>query len=552
MTGSNASFNLIDSPWISVVYRDGTAKDVSLHTFFVDASEISQISGDIPQQTAPILRLALAILYRAYYGNVDEQITDEDKEQDWIDAWDQRHFKIDVINDYLETFHHRFNLLDPQYPFFQVPSLTYQTDKDYDPVGEIIADVPKPEKFLFSLRGKGTIEDISLAEAARWLVYLQSYDTAGIKTPVEGNTHVNKGKVYPPKGVVSTGWMGSLGGVFLEGSTLFETLLFNWCLISKRAKASIVGNEEDKPAWERAVPGFDIVIKAGPEGPADLFTWQDRRIRLVTNDAGDRIVGIVSCYGDVLTAYNKHAFETMTVWRESDAQKKKLGLSEPPLMPVTLDSSKALWQGLQPILMKSRGTDEDLRPEVIRWMERMKDELAQRGNPLPEVTIHAQGIAYGTQSSVVDNAIDDSLNINASLLRHDAPAVAKVVDVVATTEKGVLELVKLARRVEQAAGDKRDKNQSTQINADIRELAYGELDALFRERIADFSEEEDPEDYAESWLREVRAIIKRIGAQFIADSSGSSFSYQKVEKIPYMTASRADLLFQSGLKKCFG
>lgn len=553
MVDSNAEFNLIDEPWVSVVYLNGEAKDVSLRTLFLDAPQIGQISGDFSQQTAPILRLALAVLYRAYFYE-DEEYDDVGKEQEWVNIWCQGHFDMDEIDEYFDFYHDRFNLLDPQYPFFQVPKLTYQSGKEYDPVGEIIADVPKPEKFLFSLRSKNTVDDLSLAEAARWLVYLQAYDPAGIKTPVEGNTHVNKGRVYPPKGVVGTGWMGAIGSVFLEGSTLFTTLLFNWCLVSDRSKGeSLAVSGNDKPAWEKDVPGFDLDVTNGPAGPADLFTWQDRRIRLVTNESNNRVVGIVSCYGDVFTGYNRQAFETMTAWRESSAQQKKLGSPVPPLMPITLDSSKALWQGLEPLLMKSMTADNDFRPEVIRWMERMEDKLADQGISIPGVTIHAQGISYGTQSSVVEDSIDDSLNISALLLRHDAPAVARVVDVVSATEQAVFQLVQLARRVEQAAGDKRGKDQVTVASNDVREFAYGELDALFRQRIANFGEDEDPREYAEDWKHEVYLILLRLGSQYIANSSGSAFLVREIgEKKPAISVARADLMFRSGLNKYLG
>ena len=59
-------FNLIDEPWIPVSMTDGSFGEVSLRELFKKATSIRTVAGDIPQQSAPILRLCLAIVYRTY------------------------------------------------------------------------------------------------------------------------------------------------------------------------------------------------------------------------------------------------------------------------------------------------------------------------------------------------------------------------------------------------------------------------------------------------------------------------------------------------------
>ncbi len=174
---------------------------------------------------------------------------------------------------------------------------------------------------------------LSFAEAARWLVFLQAYGTAGIKTPVVGNTHVNKGKVYAPKDSVGTGWLGAIGGIFLQGDTLFQTLLLNWVFYDKPQDAGhgLLGNESDLPAWEWELPSSPAdIVEAYRDpsfgiGPAALMTWQSRRVRLIPDEEGSSVVGVVCCYGDILRPINMQFAETMTRWRESTAQQKKLG-----------------------------------------------------------------------------------------------------------------------------------------------------------------------------------------------------------------------------------
>ncbi|BDR52365.1 CRISPR-associated protein CasA [Bombiscardovia nodaiensis] len=549
-----SSFNLVDEPWISVVYTDGSAKPVSLTTLFEQASQIREIAGDIPQQTLPILRLALAILYRAYYRDV-EQMSDQEWREDWAQTWADGKFDMADIREYLQEFHDRFNLLDPQFPFFQTPGLEYTTDKDYDPVSEIIADVPKPEKYLFSLRAKGTVHDLSLAEAARWLVFLQSYDTAGIKTPVAGNTHVNKGKVYPPKGAVGTGWLGALGGVYLEGQNLFQTLMLNWCLLDSSGRGDglpLAGRQSDKPVWEQQPAGTDMRMCDGAQGSASLFTWQDRRIRLIANEDQNRVTGMVICYGDSLTAVNKHDFESMTAWRENEKLGKELGLPQAPLLPRSLDSSKALWRGLEPLLKYSTDMGRDLRPGVIEWIESVQNLTASSLSPLNSVTIHAQGMSYGTQNSVFEDAMDDRVDIHAFLLRHDAPAVATILDIVQVTDKAVYELSRFVHLVEQTAGDKSKDAKAKATSTDVKERAYDELDPLFRRRIADFAPTQDPGVYGQTWKNQIHRLLLDIGREYLLDSSVSPFTMRDAGTMKHISAADSEVKYASALNKLLG
>lgn len=208
---------------------------------------------------------------------------------------------------YFDEWADRFFLLGER-PFFQVPGLQYVGSKPYSPVSEMIADVPKPDKYLFSMRDLRAADSLLPAEAARWLVFLQAYDTAGIKTPVEGNTHVNKGKVYAPKGMLGTGWLGGIGGLYAEGRNLFETLMLNWVLYDTKFDSEryrLFGNNQDIPVWEREdPPSTDLNDQNRFVGPVQAMTWQSRRVRLVPSEDNARIIGIMSCYGDVVAPYN--------------------------------------------------------------------------------------------------------------------------------------------------------------------------------------------------------------------------------------------------------
>lgn len=545
----DGNFSLLDDGWIPVSYVDGHPDEVSLRRLFEDARKIKEIRGDIPQQAIAILRLALGILYRAYY--VENPGEDQMRDM-WDDIFRIGHFDMDILEGYFDEWEDRFFLFGDR-PFFQVPGLEYVGQKPYDPVSEMIADMPKPEKYLFAMRGLGTTDMLSLPEAARWLVYLQSFDTAGIKTPVKGNTHINKGKIYPLKGFLGTGWLGGIGGVYAEGANLFETLMLNWVLYDDRYDSEyyrLFGNANDIPVWEKnEVPSTDMDDQNSFAGPVQAMTWQSRRIRLVPNEDCTRVIGVVNCYGDAVTQYNTDGFEKMTAWRRSIPQQKKLGLPVPPHMPVTHDASKALWRGLEPILCV--GDDGDFRPGIIRWLEEIRTEvLDSEEHVLNMVTIHAQGMTYGTQSSVFETGIDDKLSLNMVMFRHDYAGIAAVVDVVKSTDKAVTALTMFVRNLRSAAGDHSGKTQ--EVADQIRESAYANLDLLFRDRLANFDESQDPVTYSNAWLDEVHRLLLTMGRDYLSQSPVPVFEEHESGRFGVMSAALAQLLFRGSLNKELG
>lgn len=538
---SKGAFCLVNDPWILVSRTDGSSDEVSLRDLLLDAGTIRSIDGDIPQQALPILRLALAVLYRAYCSEAEY---DDDKYDLWERLWKSQRFESELINKYLMLWRGNFQLYGSDHPFMQVSGLTY-ADKDYDRIGEMIADVPKPDKCLFDLRDSRQLESISLDEAARWLVFFQAYDVAGIKTPVTGNKHVTSGKVYPPKGMVGTGFLGVLGGVFLEGENLFQTLLLNWVLVDKASDQVLLGNDDDLPSWERPMPPADLCV-VDPTGPCELMTWQSRRVRLVLDEAGRRVVGQVSCYGDTTTANDNQRIEMMTSWRPSKAQQKKLSTSYLPWMPVMHDPSKALWRSLAAIIAQggnNKGSDGDFRPGVIRWVETLQED----GDVSSSITVHAQGMAYGTQSSVFSDAIDDTFSVDVSMLRHDSEAARKAVEVVSQADSAVYCLVKFAENIEKSAGDKRRDNPARALENDARESAYGRLDAIFRDKLAGLVPGVDVDGYCTSWKDDAHRILLRLGRQYLSRSNVSAF-----QEHDDMSVGKAWVQYQGGLDAALG
>ena len=306
-------FNLLDEPWIPVSLLDGSTAEVSLRDLFSRAHEIRAISGEVPLEYIVILRLALAVLYSAYWGAGDTDAASEEAlEGLWKHLFSRDRFDMDEIGPYLEEVHDRFDLFGSD-PFYQVADLVYAA-KGPAPVSELIIDMPKPDKFLFSMRSMRENLSLSYAEAVRYLLLSHAYDPSGIKSPVVGYSAVKGGKAYPPKGMLGTGWCGSIGGLFIEDDNLFRTIMRNWVLHLNGVK--LLGIAGDLAPWERLSPCADMVVRE-PVGPIDLLTWQSRRMRLVPSEREGEVAAVVICYGDAMRAADKDACELMTSWRES-------------------------------------------------------------------------------------------------------------------------------------------------------------------------------------------------------------------------------------------
>ena len=109
-------FNLIDEDWIPVIDMKGIEREVSIREALLHAEDLRDITGELPTVRFAILRVLLAIIYRAF----DEEIEGEPL-QYWGELWREGPLPAELIEPYLDDWHHRFDLLSPTEPFMQVP-----------------------------------------------------------------------------------------------------------------------------------------------------------------------------------------------------------------------------------------------------------------------------------------------------------------------------------------------------------------------------------------------------------------------------------------------
>lgn len=533
-------FNLVDEPWIIVVDARGGEELRSLRDLVFDLPFFSRFGGELPIQSFAILRLCLAILHRAL---IDPSTglpgpADFDEWRRCQEDWD---FVVTSVGNYLDRWHHRFYLLDPLEPFFQVADLR-TTSGDVGSLESMIVDVPTGRKFMTTRLGR-SLEKISYAEAARWLVTTHAYDVSGIHSGAVGDPRVKAGKGYG----IGPGWCGKLGGIHLVGRNLRETVLLNCCAFSE---VGVESRADDLPAWERSLLGPAAEAKdRQPCGPIELYTWQSRRVRLVGD--GDGVIGALVCQGDPVDESNRMALEPMTAWTYSKTQSEKRKVDI--YRPRSHDPERAMWRGLEALLPAARtvrggaGIPTYVTPRIVEWAAFVARYGADFTSD-PSCRLRAVGVRYGVQQAVVDELVDDEVVLPWSLLEGDLTLqlTSLVLSAIDSTEHAVRSLGQLSVDLVEAAG--LDPELSTQVRNRTSSRAYGRLDSAFRSWLATLSEDRDVGISRSRWHDQARKILIEIADSEINSCSPSSWTGRKVRGV-WLDAATAERRFRVKIRQ---
>ena len=434
-----------------------------------------------------ILRLLLAICHRAMDGPEDLDT--------WREYWEAEHLGRDVI-DYLERYRERFDLRDPDRPFFQVAGIHAASGKTSG-LESLIADVPNGNPFFTTRMAQG-LESIGWAEAARWLVHVHAFDPSGIRSGAVGDPSVKRGKGYP----IGPGWTGQIGTVTVTGESLERTLLLNTAVCENLPDLVDVDPEQDLAPWERENDGPAGSHDLEPTGPVSCYTWQTRRVLLHGDDAG--VTSLFLGNGDKATPQNRYLVEPMTAWRYSEPQTKKF--KTPVYMPRKLPTDRAFWRGLSTVVaqlspkvtVKGAGTVTQYRsPGVVSfYQELMRRRIVPAGGLIP---LRAVGIEYGNNESTVSELVDDVLPLPAGLLDPENTRLLAVVhDAMEETEQVASALRNLAGNLDRARGGSPDTASAARKHSS--ESFYQVIDERFPRWLASL-DEADPVRARDQWRR---------------------------------------------------
>lgn len=535
------SFNLLDEPWIQVVTTDGDNHLESLHDVFAHAQSIRDIRGDIATQDAAVLRLLLAISHRALDGpeNIDA----------WQEIWQDPDQLTTAAHDYLEDYRDRFDLFHRETPFFQVPGLETTSGKS-SPLSSLIIDVPNGAPF-FSMRHTGGLERLTHAEAARWLVHAHAFDPSGIRSGVKGDPTAKGGKSYP----IGPGWSGQIGLVIVEGHTLFETIMRNLIPLDNGSDILPV-QDEDLPPWEREPDPPHAVADRDLAGPVSCYTWQTRRIRLVSD--GEAVTSVIMSNGDKATPQNRFDVEPMTAWRFSMPQTKKAG--HVVYMPREHRAERAFWRNLTAVLpglperLKvsiSRGNSAEVaasrQPAVVSFQTALSNQRIIPRDGLAR--LHAVGFEYGAQQAVVTELIDARLEIPATLFDPGQEALLALVNgAIEDADAAAYILKRLAMNLATSLGGAPDTVDAAGVEA-TRSI-YACLDGLFPSWLTTLTlgTAETVTDRRLAWRRTLRAEATSLGEALI-DAAPSTAVIGRSHNNSLMDLGHAARFFTGSLRK---
>lgn len=270
------SFNLVDEPWLPVLYQQtgpGAVRRVGLRQLFQEAEQIRDLALP-PLERVAIMRLLICISQAALEGPK----TDDD----WPTCKDSI---IPSAVDYLNNWHQCFDLFGPR-AFLQVPALqptAGKSEEDLSPLDKLnFGWASGNAHTLFDHAALSGKREISLPELAIFLITFQCFHPGGLLGFALWN-----GKQTARSTTQAPCVEGSPLLALLLGSTLLESIHWNlipesrlhpqplgrpiWELDPPPAPDSPQANQVTSSYLGRLVP-LSRAIKLLPEGSRCLLT----------------------------------------------------------------------------------------------------------------------------------------------------------------------------------------------------------------------------------------------------------------------------------------
>ena len=419
-------YNLLDEKWIQVASKDNVEK-VSIKELFAGAAKYKELAGDMKTQDFAVMRVMLAILHTVFsrfdsngdpyeffevdkesflqIGELEENYLDDYEDalyQTWIDIWNAKEFPK-VVYEYLEKWRERFFLYDDKYPFFQVAKEVIEKDASKTEnffgknINRLISE-SNNKTALFSPKNEGGKEYLKDDEVARWLITFQGYS---------GSFH-ERARSFSKDTSASYGWLYSLGGIYLKGKNLFETLMLNFT-IGNNEKNNLL--KIQKPCWEMDTveKNVDLYFHNGIDNIASLYTLWSKEVLIDPNHSENLEFNCQMLMLPEIDNINNF-LEPMSIWNSDKNDKDKFSSRKH-------EANQAMWRNFGLLT----GTNESARkPGVIEWLNRLDDisETMELGLSKQSITLCAVGMkAGGTASSKIPvDEIADTLNLKERVL----------------------------------------------------------------------------------------------------------------------------------------
>lgn len=275
------SYDLTTEKWIPCIDRHNKLVLVSLREAIDEAHNLVALAAELPIMNSALFLFLLA------FTSASHPLRDLD---DWEKLYVSGSFSKQATETYLKKWANRFDLFDPEHPFYQDPKFG-KREKDQKNLKSGTKPLPKSIKGLLMHLSSGsnaTLFEHSFDEQEKWydpaeiariLVMVQSYSLRGMTL-----ASIGKDKYYKDSAF-------TIGVTFLcRGDNLFDSLTQN---MIPAEKDIISQGKGDRPCWEAEDPFADD--SGVSKGLLDLLTLLSRRILLLP-ELTSRGVMVKDCF----------------------------------------------------------------------------------------------------------------------------------------------------------------------------------------------------------------------------------------------------------------
>ncbi len=365
---TDMTYDLRRESWIPCIADDGTPRVASLEEVLANAHSLREVFHNSPLVTVSLLRLLLAVLYRALDGPKTREEWDRLSQADRLPEV--------LIRAYLDRCEAQypgcFDLFHRERPFYQIGGL--EMDR-YDSVKRLGLEILNST--IFDHRDQDGELFWPPDAAACMLVAAQSFSLGFGKSSnarVDGQLWE---RPYSADAIILRGLT-----VWLSSRSLRETLLLN--LVPHDEFEGEADWSGDLPPWEQvdAMSLTDRMVKGKRQattalGSVDRFTWQSRLIRLLPEQRGGQL-GVRRLY----FTQGREADKAPTDPMKAYVMDEKEGWSAVPL-----SAAKACWRDVHTLLLRTGPRRR--QPLALQFAASLRE--LERLSEIPE--LHVVGIA---------------------------------------------------------------------------------------------------------------------------------------------------------------
>lgn len=321
----SVSFNVLDEPWIPVVRIDGSRELLGIRETLKCAPELKEISAVSPLEEFSVYRFLSVFLMDALRPKRSSSIKK---------LLNQGAFDMEQIEAYIslcESEGVSFDLFDEKRPFMQA-AYVKEWDKEPKPVGVIDCFLPSGNNHLHFEHGKVDQRSIPVDKAARLLLTIQQFCTAGAQGYPSG---VNASPPY--FGVV-------------KAENLFETLVYSLLPI----QSIEISFDEPSVIW-RSMNAVEPKKEVGQTSWLRGMLFPARRISLVPPKEGEEVTQVYLAQGE--------NFVNKEVWTDPFVSYRTLDTGRVPLRP---KGEKPVWRSMYDIIDVKGNHASQLLSQYIR------------------------------------------------------------------------------------------------------------------------------------------------------------------------------------------